>query len=68
MNQRIIWILYPYHIHNDVDELISDKAITHNRKKDKYNSQLDLSENLNAELFKQFKQCILFLKVIQHNQ
>ena len=50
--------------HNDVDELISDKAITHNRKKDKYNSQLDLSENLNAELFKQF---ILFQKMNQHN-
>ena len=48
--------------HNDFDELISNKAITHNRKKDEYNYQLDLSENLNAELFKQFKQFILFKK------
>ena len=46
--------------HNDVDKLISDKAITHNRKKNEYNYQLDLSENLNVELFKQFKQFILF--------
>ena len=50
--------------HNDVDELISDKAITYNRKKDKYNSKPDLSENLNAELSEQF---ILFQKMNQHN-
>ena len=53
--------------HNDVDELISDEGITYNTKKYKYNSQLDLSENLNEELFEQFKQFILFQKRNQHN-
>ena len=53
--------------HNDVDELISDKGITYNTKKYKYNSQLDLSENFNQELFEQFKQFILFQKMNQNN-
>ena len=53
--------------HNDVDELISDEGITYNTKKYKYNSQLDLSENFNQELFEQFKQFILFQKMNQHN-
>ena len=52
---------------NDVDELISDEGITYNTKKYKYNSQLDLSENFNQELFEQFKQFILFQKMNQHN-
>ena len=53
--------------HNDVDELISDEGITYNTKKYKYNSQLDLTENFNEELFEQFKQFILFQKMNQHN-
>ena len=53
--------------HNDVDELISDEGITYNTKKYKYNSQLDLTENFNEELFEQFKQFILFQKRNQHN-
>ena len=51
--------------HNDVDELISDKGITYNTKKYNYNSQLDLSENFNEELFEQFKQFILLKKMNQ---
>ena len=53
--------------HNDIDELISDEGITYNTKKYKYNSQLDLTENFNEELFEQFKQFILFQKMNQHN-
>jgi len=56
--------------HNDIDELISDKGITYNTKKYKYNSELNLSEhmeNFNEELFEQFKQFILFQKMNQHN-
>lgn len=53
--------------HNDVDELISDKGITYNTKKYRYNSQIDLSESFNEELFEQFKQFILFQKMNQHN-
>jgi len=54
--------------YNDLDELISDRGITYNRKKYNYNSEVDLSEhreNFNAELFEQFKQFILFQKMAQ---
>ena len=53
---------------NDLDELISDKGITYDTKKYNYNSDYILSkskENFNEELFEQFKQFILFQKMIQ---
>ena len=46
---------------SDLDELISDKGITYNSKKDKHNSNYLLSESeeaYNEELFKQFKKFI----------
>ena len=53
---------------NDLDELISDKGITFNKKK--YNHPLEnysseAGEKYNEELFEQFKQFILFRKMIQ---
>ena len=54
--------------YNDLDELISDKGITYNLKKYKYNSQINLSqptEDLYEEFFEQFKQFILFQKITQ---
>ncbi len=53
---------------NDLDELISDKGITYSKKKYNYNSEINLSEpisSINEELFEQFKQFILFLKMKQ---
>ena len=54
--------------YNELDELISDKGITYDTKKYSYNSDYTLSkskEDFNEELFKQFKQFILFQKMIQ---
>jgi hypothetical protein len=54
--------------YNDLDELISDKGITYNKKKYNYYTDYNLSkskENFNEELFEQFKQFILFQKMIQ---
>ena len=54
--------------YNDLDELISDKGIIYDTKKYNYNSDYILSkseENFNEELFEQFKQFILFQKIIQ---
>ena len=54
--------------YNDLDELISDKGITYDTKKYSYNSDYTLSkskEDFNEELFEQFKQFILFQKMIQ---
>ncbi len=54
--------------YNDLDELISDKGITYDTKKYNYNSDYILSkskENFNEELFEQFKQFILFQKMIK---
>ncbi len=54
--------------YNDLDELISDKGIIYNTKKNTHNPELDLSEqkgNYNEELFEQFKQFILFQKEMQ---
>ena len=54
--------------YNDFDELISDKGITYNNSKYKNNSDFNLSESresFNEELFEQFKQFILFLKMSQ---
>ena len=56
--------------YNDLEELISDKGITYNRKKYDYNLELDFSQNrevFNEELFEQFKQFILFQKMAQNN-
>ena len=53
--------------HNEVDELISDKGITYDTKKYSYKSEYVLSnskDNFNEELFEQFKQFILFQKMI----
>ena len=58
------------HNYSDLDELISDKGITYNAKTHNYNSELNSSEpreNFNEELFEQFKQFILFQKMIQDN-
>ena len=54
--------------YNELDELISDKGITYDTKKYSYNSDYTLSkskEDFNEELFEQFKQFILFQKMIQ---
>ena len=51
---------------NDLDELVSDKGITYNTKKNNYNSIVNLpetKEKFNEELFEKFKQFILFLKM-----
>ena len=53
--------------YNYLEELISDKGITYDTKKYNYNSDYILSkskENFNEELFEQFKQFILFQKMI----
>jgi len=55
--------------YNDPDALISDKGITYNRKKYKNNSEDTLSESTekyNEELFEQFKEFIMFQKMIQN--
>ena len=54
--------------YNELDELISDKGITYDTKKYSYNSDYTLfksKEDFNEELFEQFKQFILFQKMIQ---
>ena len=56
--------------YNDLDELISDKGITYNTKKYNYTKKVISSEpreNFNEELFEQFKQFILFKKMISDN-
>ncbi len=53
--------------YNDFDELISDKGITYNTKKNKLNSDKILSnptEKDVEELFEQFKQFIQFQNMI----
>ena len=54
--------------YDDIDELISDKGITYNTKKYSYYPEYNLytsKENFNEDLFEQFKQFILFQKMIQ---
>ena len=54
--------------HNDLDELISDKGITYNTKKYIYTKKVNSSEpreDFSEELFEQFKQFILFQKMMQ---
>ncbi len=53
---------------SDLDELISDKGITFHSKKYNHNSEDNLSiprEKYNEDLFKQFKQFILFQRLIE---
>ena len=54
--------------YNDLDELISDKGITYNTKTYSFNSELNSSEpgeKFNEELFEQFKQFILFQRMVK---
>ena len=54
--------------YNDLDELISDKGITYNKKFNSYSSEINVSEGavkINEELFEQFRQFILFQKMTQ---
>ena len=64
-NSRINYSSLNY---SDIDELISDKGITYNTKNHKSKSDTLISatkEDLNKELFEQFKQFILFQKMIK---
>ena len=57
--------------YNDLDEFISDEGITYNQKMHNYKSEVNLSETketFNEELFEQFKQFIMFQKMIQDKQ
>ena len=54
--------------YNDLDELISDKGITYNKKLNSNSSEVNVSEGavkINEELFEQFRQFILFQKMTQ---
>ena len=54
--------------YSDLDELISDKGITYNTKKNKCISEhfsVESREAYNQDLFEQFKQFILFQKMIE---
>ena len=54
--------------YNDLDELISDKGITYSTKKYTQKSDNLISDEIeayNKELFEQFKQFILFQKLIE---
>ena len=60
-----------YSKYNDLDELISDKGIIYNTKR--YTIKSDNSSSINEEdynedLFKQFKQFILFKKMIDEKK
>ncbi len=57
--------------YNDIDELISDKGITYNTKKYTYKSDdfsTEHKEKFNQHLFEQFKQFILFQKMIEEEK
>ena len=57
--------------YNDLDELISDKGITYNTKRYESNSNtisIESEETYDKELFKQFKQFILFQKMRQEEE
>ena len=54
--------------YSDLDELISDQGITYNKRTNKHISNTSLSkdnEAYNKDLFEQFKQFILFQKMIE---
>jgi len=58
-------------VHNELDELISDKGIIYDKKKYEYDSKFNLyepKEKYNEELFEQFKQFILFQKMTQEEE
>ena len=60
-----------YYKHSDIDELISDKGITYNTKKYTYKSEnfsAEPRESYNKYLFGQFKQFILFQKMIEEKE
>ena len=57
--------------YSDFDELISDKGVSYNTNNYKNHSEDNLFESkgkYNEELFEQFKQFILFQKMIQNKQ
>ena len=57
--------------YNELDELISDKGIVYSTKKYNNNSNNDSSESkrkYNEELFRQFKQFIIFQKMMQEEE
>ena len=57
--------------YSDFDELISDKGVSYNTNKYKNHSEDNLFEpkgKYNEELFEQFKQFIIFQKMIQNKQ
>tara|TARA_B100000579_G_C22837518_1_gene859637 strand:+ start:1005 stop:1406 length:402 start_codon:yes stop_codon:yes gene_type:complete len=58
--------------YNDIDELISDEGITYTTKKEKQISEDILAESKDTykeeELFEQFKQFIIFQKIIKEKQ
>ncbi len=57
--------------YNDFDELISDKGVIYNTNNYKNHSEDNLFEpkgKYNEELFEQFKQFIMFQKMIQNKQ
>ena len=56
--------------YDDLDEFISDKGITYNTKKYIHDLEDDLSERrkiINEDLLEQFKQFMLFQKMVQDN-
>ncbi len=60
-----------YSKYNELDELISDKGIIYNTKRYTIKSDNSSSineEDYNADLFKQFKQFILFKKMIDEKK
>ena len=57
--------------YSDFDELISDKGVSYNTNNYKNHSEDNLFEpkgKYNEELFEQFKQFIMFQKMIQNNK
>ena len=57
--------------YSDFDELISDKGVSYNTNNYKNHSEDNLFEpkgKYNEELFEQFKQFIMFQKMIQNKQ
>ena len=57
--------------YSDFDELISDKGVSYNTNNYKNHSEYNLCEpkgKYNEELFEQFKQFIMFQKMIQNKQ
>ena len=57
--------------YNELDELISDKGITYNKKESKVyksfseNNSNEANEDFNRDLFEQFRQFLLFQKMLK---